>query len=54
MEKLAHGIAVVVGFLVWQLSKNIIVAAVIALIVEGILIALFKKTSAPKERFYYA
>lgn len=40
MEKLVHGIAVVIGFILWQLTENIIVAAILAVVAEGIILTI--------------
>jgi hypothetical protein len=40
MEKLAHGIAVAIGLAIWMLSQNIIIAVIVALVVEGIVVVL--------------
>ena len=40
MEKLVHIIAVVIGFILYMATKNIIISAVIAVAVEGMILAI--------------
>ena len=54
MGKLAHGIAVVVGFILYMATKNILIAAVIAVVLEGIVLALMDalpQLKSNKEQF---
>jgi hypothetical protein len=50
MEKLAHGIAVLIGFAIWMLSENIIVAVIVALVAEGIVVVLLTVAKQAKEK----
>jgi hypothetical protein len=40
MNNLVHGIAVVIGFILWQVTGNIIIAAISAVIAESIILVI--------------
>ena len=50
MEKLAHGIAVAIGFAVWTLSQNSIIAVIVALVAEGIIAVLLTTSKQANDK----
>jgi energy-converting hydrogenase Eha subunit A len=54
MEQLLHGIAIVLGFIIYMATKNIVIAAVVAVILEGIILAVMAalpRIRSGKEQF---
>jgi hypothetical protein len=48
MSKLVHVIAVVIGYVLWRVTGNIIIAAVVAVIIEGIILAILVSVAKHK------
>jgi hypothetical protein len=40
MDKVLHGIAVIIGFIVWRASGHILIGAVVAVAAEGIIFGI--------------
>jgi hypothetical protein len=40
MEKVLHGIAVVIGFIVWRVSGHILIGAVVGFVAEGLILGI--------------
>lgn len=38
MDKILHGIAVVIGFIIWRISGHILIGAIAAFVAEGLVL----------------